>query len=674
MALNGTISGGNYNIIYSYYMTWSATQNVANNTSTITIKWIYKKNANDPYGAWNKNGSSNVNLNIGGTQSGASRADFDLRSAAIGSTSTLKTYTRMVTHKSDGTLSLSVSGTHNTGLDWKTKSCNGTITLNTIPRSSKPTATGTFQLGNSITINTNRASSSFTHTLRYGWGSVSGTIANNVTTSTTWTIPKSLANNIPNGTSGTLIIYCDTYNGSTKIGTESIYKNVTMPNTAEFNPTINNVTLTEAIANLNSMFGEFIQSRSKINVNVSASGAYSSTIKYYSISINGAIYSQSSFTTELLSKSGNQICNVIVTDSRGRMANKEVIFNVLAYGLPSINTFTVRRCNSDGTVNDEGANALVKASAFIFVLNNKNTKTFKLHYKKQGGTNWTTIVLSNDSYPLNSSQIIKNIDVDYEYVFMLEVTDYFSTTSREIPLSTAFTLMDFNRSGKGIGIGKVSSKDALEINMDVYDKFDTKMNNGLAFYETGGATDPNTTIEELILTNHQNNPSGTSRISYFIKTMFYQEKSQTAVRRQIAYPYTIEGVIYTRYYSSSWSEWKPISANPNITVNGPAVRTGRIIEGKPEYVKRINFGALPNATVKRVATGLTLANITVIDVRAMPRQANGDVNVLPFVHVSNLTSGISIYLRANDNTIVVDSGAYDRSAFSMKVDIYYINN
>ena len=43
MALNGTISGGNYNNIYSYYLTWSASQNIENNNSTITLNWIYKK-------------------------------------------------------------------------------------------------------------------------------------------------------------------------------------------------------------------------------------------------------------------------------------------------------------------------------------------------------------------------------------------------------------------------------------------------------------------------------------------------------------------------------------------------------------------------------------------------------------------------------------------------------
>ena len=45
-------------------------------------------------------------------------------------------------------------------------------------------------------------------------------------------------------------------------------------------------------------------------------------------------------------------------------------------------------------------------------------------------------------------------------------TDYFSTTEYSHNLSTAYTLMDFNKSGKGMAIGKVSTQNALEINMD----------------------------------------------------------------------------------------------------------------------------------------------------------------------------------------------------------------
>ena len=134
---SGTISGGTYNSIYSYYMTWSSVSNGSSaNTSNVTLNWIYKKNASDPYGAYNTGGSSKVTLTINGTSSGAMRADFDLRSASTGTAATIATFTlNNIPHNSDGTCTINVSGSHVPGNSWSTKTISSTsITLDTIPR------------------------------------------------------------------------------------------------------------------------------------------------------------------------------------------------------------------------------------------------------------------------------------------------------------------------------------------------------------------------------------------------------------------------------------------------------------------------------------------------------------------------------------------------------------
>ena len=153
---SGTISGGNYNNIYSYYMTWSSTSNgSAANTSNVTVNWIYKKNASDPYGAYNTSGSSKVTLTIGSNSSGAVRADFDLRSASTGTTKAIATYTvNNIPHNADGTLSLNVSGTHVTGNSWGTKSISSTsITLDTIPRYATCSQALSSRTETSLTVN-----------------------------------------------------------------------------------------------------------------------------------------------------------------------------------------------------------------------------------------------------------------------------------------------------------------------------------------------------------------------------------------------------------------------------------------------------------------------------------------------------------------------------------------
>lgn len=113
---------------------------------------------------------------------------------------------------SDGNGSLSASFEAGVGV-WPSSNCSGSSSwaLDTIPRASTPSVSET-TIGSTMTITTNRASSSFTHTLTYSIGSYSGTIATGVEASTTWTIPATLANAMPNNTSGTLTIGCTTYN------------------------------------------------------------------------------------------------------------------------------------------------------------------------------------------------------------------------------------------------------------------------------------------------------------------------------------------------------------------------------------------------------------------------------------------------------------------------------
>jgi hypothetical protein len=113
--------------------------------------------------------------------------------------------------------------------------------------------------------------------------------------------------------------------------------------------------------------------------------------------------------------------------------------------------------------------------------------------------------------------------------------------------------MDFNASGKGIAFGKVSEKTyGLEISLPMYDGSGLSITHGVAIY-SGTAIDPNTSLEELILTDHNNAPGGGF---YYIRTMFYQSKTESGNRSQVAIPYNHTGGIWYRYYyNGSWSSW-----------------------------------------------------------------------------------------------------------------------
>ena len=98
----------------------------------------------------------------------------------------------------------------------------------------------------------------------------------------------------------------------------------------------------------------------------------------------------------------------------------------------------------------------------------------------------------------------------------------------------------------------------FKFNVPVYDEFNTVIRNGKAAYTGSGtkAVDPNTTTEELCLTDHANCPK--PGYWFFIRTMLYGDLATTAYRSQIAYPSGATMSVYHRFYSSDsgWSPWR----------------------------------------------------------------------------------------------------------------------
>lgn len=81
----------------------------------------------------------------------------------------------------------------------------------------------TVKMGENLIFSITRDSTSLSHILYYWASSLSAwvQITSGVSTSYTWTVPD-LASIIPNATSGTLYLLCQTYNGSTYIGSNQI--------------------------------------------------------------------------------------------------------------------------------------------------------------------------------------------------------------------------------------------------------------------------------------------------------------------------------------------------------------------------------------------------------------------------------------------------------------------
>ncbi|MBO7222301.1 MAG: hypothetical protein J6V37_04545, partial [Clostridia bacterium] len=317
---------------------------------------------------------------------------------------------------------------------------------------------------NAVTVNITRASSSFTHTVVFSFGSYSKTTTS-VGTSTSYAIPQSWLNAIPNATSGTAKVTVTTYSGSTKIGS-AVSKNFTLTVPGAVVPSISAVTLSEATSGIAAQFGGYVQNKSKLAVKVTAAGSLSSTIKSYKVTVQGTSYTKASFTTGVLKNSGTSNVSVTVTDSRGRTASTTKSITVIAYAAPKINTFTAIRANNLGSADDNGTMALARIKFSVAAVSNKNTKSYVVEYRQKSADTWTEAA-SGSVYSYDSNMLLNvNLSPDKSYDLRLSVSDFFGTVTATSEVATAFTLLDFNASGKGIAFGKVSEiADGMEIDM-----------------------------------------------------------------------------------------------------------------------------------------------------------------------------------------------------------------
>ena len=464
-----------------------------------------------------------------------------------------------IPHNDDGTKNFSFSFSQAIEINWGgswigTISGSATITADKISRASMINTVVGDMIGSKMTITINRNNANFKHELLYTFGNLKNQlIASNINTSHEFTLPLSICSQIPNATSGKITFVLRTYNGTSKVGSDTT-KQVTINIPTSVVPVIESLEISEAIDNIASVFDAYIKDKSVLNVKINAKGTYGSTIKYYNASFLGVNYTGQTFQSNLITKSGELDITAKVTDSRGRTATFIKKVNVLDYFPPQASFLKVNRCLQDGTLNDKGAYARIEFSFAIAQLNNKNTKDIKIQWFNEN--QWETMKVYNDRYSATNEVYISVNEFNKDKAFMIRIlcNDYFSSGENEKRLKATISTFNFNKNKNGLGIFTVSTKDGVQIGKHIFDMFDKRISNGLAVYQGGsaGTIDADTTTDTLILTD-KNAPTSTL---YFIVTFFYQDKTSTSNRSQIAIPYNhASGIYYRCFIDEKWSAW-----------------------------------------------------------------------------------------------------------------------
>lgn len=450
---------------------YTVRQDIAGNDSTVTVTGLELR-SNGSYGSCFVTGSIGIDgqtvcqLILSSTVGHAVvLANGEWK--AVGSVSGTPV---RIAHGPDGTKAVSVSvslkASPTSGSGSFTVGCSGAVSLDLprIPRVSGLSASGV-TLGTEMEIALTRAAEGFLDTVSWQCGDASGVIAEKTgETALSWTPPVSLAEANTQGTNVDVIFTVTTYSGETAIGSKSVTVRCQIPDSVV--PALE-LTVTDKTG-CYAKYGSFVRTRSQARVQTEASGAYGSTVKSISVSC-GSLTASGEDAVFALTDPGNVTIRVTVTDSRGRTATGEETVTVADYQNPSAAITALYRCDSGGTANPQGAFGKAVFTGAVTPLNDKNAALYRLKKRIRGTESWSVSEISEytGAYsPQGEAVFSAGVDGDWE-VCVCAADDFTEITGPVTVLPVAFSLLDFHRGSKSVGIlQRASTPGAVDLGGD----------------------------------------------------------------------------------------------------------------------------------------------------------------------------------------------------------------
>lgn len=445
---------------FGLYCEWSAPHNVSGNYSSVgvTVYLVYRSL---------DIGSRTCTISINGQSHNFSTPAISDYSSGV-KKRVLAQKVVNVSHNSDGKKVCSISINFDarltySGTYYSNIVANANVNLFSIPRQSTISSYSnsvTVNGKNALNVSFNTHSSSYQHEFRVDFGSSHHyELLSAGRTNVNFVVPLQWLENIPNSQQGKGTLSITTKNGSSTIGTPE-YRDFTVWVSGDVVPVINSINV--EMVNDNAVvrnWGIYLKGYSKAKVTCNGYGVYGAPIASYSFT--GAYYitqTSKTYTGGILNTSGGNKINCKVSDTRGKDCwGVEQSFFVYDYVLPEITEITVNR------ISNNNKRISVRGSCTYANLDGKNNISLNLYYKKSSSSNW----ILYGSIPQNVNvELSNNFDEFSSYNFRLTVSDTLgNTNSVERFVSTMEVLMDFRSGGKGLGIGKISESDSLEVAM-----------------------------------------------------------------------------------------------------------------------------------------------------------------------------------------------------------------
>lgn len=443
-----------------------------NNTSTLTVTATQTIGNAD----WSSSYASTLqiywydnNANSAGRLVATTSVTSQGRNATITATGTLT-----VTHKSDGTLSGYAKAVWTKGgsSNWTPNSGNvstNSTALTTIPRAASITSAPNFtDLDNPAITYSNPAGTAVTSLQACIASSDGATIyaayrdISKTGTNYTFELTEQERQNLRYATINSPTLTVKFY-VTTVLGGNTYYSTLDRILTiTDANPTFS-ASYQDANATTVAITGDnqiIVRNQSQLRINVTnLSAKKGASIRTVTATINGTDYtgtiSGTSCTINVgtLNISANTTATVTVTDSRAYSTSQTLNITIANWELPSA-IITMQRHNNFYSNTD------ITVDGSISSVNNKNTMTIKLRYKKTTASSWSSYTTMQD----NVTQVF-NLDNTSAWNVQVVISDKFGSTTYNLELSRGMPIIYFDSTKSSVGVNcfPIDSQ-SLEVN------------------------------------------------------------------------------------------------------------------------------------------------------------------------------------------------------------------
>lgn len=637
------------------------------------------------------------------------------------STKTLLDKTVTVQHDSSGNGHIAVRTWMDTNISAGVVTLSKTLQLAQIPRESTLTASDGL-IGGTSRIAVGKNSKSFTHSIAYQFGSLTGFVTANGGTSSTevkfsaesvdLTIPDSFYNQIPNSPSGICTLTLKTYSGDTLIGEEQTATFTASANEADCCPTIS-----AAVSDVSEDTDRLTGDRSVlVRYHSGAACVFTATARKGATIVEKRINGTAVTGTELtLSNVETGSFSFYAKDSRGFTCTYPVSCELIPYIRLTNNSVASRNDPTSGN-----ATLTVQGSFFNGSFGAENNALTVMYQVNGGSAVPVTPTLSGNTY--SASVALVGLNYENSYTVTVTAADKLETAVKTITVGKGLPVFDWGEKDFAFHV-PVSMDTPLSMANGGTGRKDwggTDQNNAVIIKSPDGAYLGAVSAENGALFATATNgapkfgtlpvaqggtgattaaaaraklgaaPAGFLSESLSVSALEDLDGKMTEIYAAMAnrtvrfVTVIVNGTVYclrlwraTDLYGNaelsgyhadrgirrrvlSNGTWTAWDYDEPPMYLGEEYRTTGRWQGQPVYTKLIDFGALPNSSTKSVAHGISVARV----LRAEGQVSNGQA--FPICG----SAFYNIALRAGTTHIDISTD-YNYSAYTATVQLWY---